>query len=191
MALRHNHYDAAFEDFLRRNRMPHVVVDEQRRALLQQASLKSMDFIVHSPVGHNLLVDVKGRRFPSGGEQGRHTWENWATDDDLDSLLQWERVFGAGFRAILVFAYDVIDARYHSQFDFLFEFRERFYSFYGVWVDEYQAAMRVRSSSWSTVTLPLAEFRRLRRPIQDFLFPGVDAAPAGLQSECESTSRDT
>jgi glutamyl-tRNA synthetase len=31
------------------------------------------------------LVDVKGRRFPSGDEQKQY-WKNWSTRDDLRSL---------------------------------------------------------------------------------------------------------
>jgi hypothetical protein len=91
MAKRTNHYDVAFEEYLRNLRTPYVAVDETRRALLSQASLKSMDFIVYSVRQRNLLVDVKGRRFPSGGESQNHQWENWATGDDLDSLLQWHK----------------------------------------------------------------------------------------------------
>ena len=75
MAQRSNHYDAAFEAYLRQLRTPHVVVDETRRALLQQASLKSMDFIVYSARKPNLLVDGKGRRFPSGGATNRHKFQ--------------------------------------------------------------------------------------------------------------------
>jgi len=173
MAQRSNHYDAAFEEFLRGRRAPHVVVDEQRRALLCDASLKSMDFIVYAPQRINLLVDVKGRRFPSGGEAGSsgsgHKWENWATQDDLDSLTQWERVFGPGFRAAFVFAYHVLDPRWLGELDDPFRFRNRVYAFYGVWADEYRQRMRERSASWETVSLPSAEFRRLRRPIAEFL----------------------
>lgn len=175
MALRHNHYDAAFEAYLRDQRIPHVVVDEQRRSLLQSASLKSMDFIVHSPAGKNLLVDVKGRRFPSGGEKGAHTWENWATEDDLASLQHWQVVFGSSFRAVLVFAYDIVQPRFLPRFESTFAFRDRHYAFYGVWVDEYEASKRTRSASWLTVSLSTAEFRRLRRPIAEFLVPS-DAA---------------
>ena len=99
MALRWNHYDVAFEAFLRERRNPYVSVDERRRALSEDATLKSLDFIVYSAAGRNLLVDVKGRRFPSGrGSRGQY-WENWVTEEDLDSMLRWERVFGDGFRA--------------------------------------------------------------------------------------------
>jgi hypothetical protein len=169
MAQRHNHYDAAFEQFLRTARTPYVAVDEQRRALLQEASLKSMDFIVYSRRRPNLLVDVKGRRFPSGGEGGGHKWENWATGDDLDSLLEWEQVFGDGFRAALVFAYHVVDPRLRTEFPAPFEHRQRLYAFYGVWVDEYRDAMRTRSASWETVSVPNRVYRELRLPITEFL----------------------
>ena len=149
-------------------------MDEQRRALLCDASLKSMDFIVYAPDRVNLLVDVKGRRFPSGGEGGGspgsgHKWENWATQDDLDSLTQWERVFGPGFRAALVFAYHVLDPRWLGELEEPFRYRNRVYAFYGVWADEYATVMRTRSPSWETVSLPLREYERLRRPIEELL----------------------
>jgi hypothetical protein len=41
-------------------------VDETHRAMLDDAPVKSLDFIVHGPGGVRLLVDVKGRRFPGG-----------------------------------------------------------------------------------------------------------------------------
>ncbi|MGE3315135.1 MAG: HYExAFE family protein [Planctomycetaceae bacterium] len=169
MAIRSNHYDVAFEEFLRQGRTPYVAVDEQRRALLRDASLKSMDFIVYSQQRPNLLVDVKGRQFPTGGESGGHCWENWATEDDLTSLMQWEQVFGPGFRSILVFAYHILDERRASELGPHFEFRDRRYSFFGVWAEEYRKVMRTRSTSWETVSLPVREFRQLCSPIHEFL----------------------
>ncbi len=169
MAQRSNHYEMAFEAYLRGNRAPYVSVDEKRRSLLREASLKSMDFIVYSNRPHNLFVDVKGRRFPSGGKSNRHKWENWATEDNLDILLQWELVFGAGFRAVLVFAYHVIDLRCLDEFERCFRHRNRVYAFYGLWADQYRAEMRTRSRGWETVTLPGGTFRRLRAPIEEFL----------------------
>ena len=169
MAKRSNHYDAAFEQFLRIERVPHVVVDEQRRALLQDVSLKSMDFIVYSQRSRNLLVDVKGRRFPSGDEASPHKWENWATADDLASLLRWQEVFGGDFRAMLVFAYHVVDDRWLRDFESPFVFRRRNYAFFGVWADEYSNEMRRRSPRWDTCSLPSRVYRQLRAPIHEFL----------------------
>lgn len=169
MAIRANHYDAAFEAFLRTRRTPYVAVDEQKRALLEHSSLKSMDFIVYSPQAHNLLVDVKGRRFPSGGSDAGHKWENWATAEDVPALLRWQQVFGNGFRSILVFAYHVVHDRARDEFERLFAFREKTYAFYGVWADEYRQAMQTRSASWQTVSVPSRVFRELRTPIEHLL----------------------
>src|SRR5579872_4744451 len=123
MAQRGNHYDAAFEAFLRTRRTPYVAVDEQRRALLEQQSLKSMDFIVYSPRAANLLVDVKGRRFPSGDPESGHRWETWATAEDLPALLKWQEVFGKDFRALLVFAYHIVSEVERAKFEDLFLYR--------------------------------------------------------------------
>jgi hypothetical protein len=180
MALRSNHYDRAFEEFLRARRIAYVSVDEQRRALLEQASLKSMDFIVYAAGRQNLLVDVKGRKFPSGDvEAGRgHKWENWATAEDIPALLAWQEVFGSHFRALLVFAYDVGPA-HRGTFEDLFVWKGRDYAFFGVWADEYRDAMKVRSPRWETVSLPSREFARLRWPIRSVLPTPEPLASAG------------
>jgi len=169
MALRSNHYDAAFEAYLRQERRPYVAVDEARRALAAGTSLKSLDFIVYSVRGRNLLVDVKGRRFPADSTGSRHRWENWATEEDVDSLLAWERLFGQDFRSLLVFAYDLEEGQTPCGHPRVWSFRRRTYAFYGVWVDDFAGVMRSRSPSWETVSLPSREFARLRRPIDELL----------------------
>lgn len=165
MAKRTNHYDVAFEQFLRQLRRPYVSVNETRRALVRDASLKSMDFIVYSGRTVNLLVDVKGRRF----ERGRRGWDSWTQAEDADSLLQWERVFGDGFRGLLVFAYDLASWKDNAAHPLVWEIRGHHYAFYGVWADEYVQAMKVCSPGWRTVDLPAADFRRLRRPLLELL----------------------
>ena len=76
MAKRSNHYDVAFERLLRLVRRPYVSVNENRRALIRDSSLKSMDFIVYSQQTDNLLIDVKGRRF-------QRAWDNWTMQEDV------------------------------------------------------------------------------------------------------------
>jgi hypothetical protein len=168
MANRANHYDAAFEEYLRGQKVPYVAVDETRRSLFDESSLKSPDYIV-SPPGHNWLIDIKGRKFPSGGEPPSHVWENWATRDDIDSMLRWQEVFGvgAGFRAMLVFAYHVLDARWLWQFDrrSRWEHKGASYAFYGVWVDDYEERMSERSRQWGTVSLRKRAYEELRFPL--------------------------
>ena len=111
MAKRHNHYEAAFEELLRAERLPYVAIDEKRRSLAPDGpSLKSADFLV-SPAGEvNWIIDIKGRRFPSG-KTNKQYWRNWSTRDDLRSLAEWARHFGPPFTPALVFAYHVTEDR--------------------------------------------------------------------------------
>ena len=165
--LRSNHYDAAFEAWLRLHRIPYVAVDERRRALLTQQSIKSPDFLVQSPSLGRIVIDVKGRKQLSGMQRRR--WENWATADDLASLQEWEQIFGAEFKSLLVFAYDLAEEDDSTDQPEMLRFREKAYAFFGVWARDYQQAMRSRSSRWDTVWLPSAAYRALRFPLTQFL----------------------
>ncbi len=60
MAQRDNHYEAAFEEYLRLRQVPYVAVDEAKRSVTGDGSMKSLDFIVSSSTGLTWLVDVKG-----------------------------------------------------------------------------------------------------------------------------------
>ena len=75
MAKRDNHYEAAFEAYLQDRRVAYVAVDEQRRSRIAAGSLKNVDFLVSPADGVTLLVDVKGRRFPSGVSHPQY-WRN-------------------------------------------------------------------------------------------------------------------
>ncbi len=176
MPHRYNHYDQALEAYLRHRRRPCVAVDESRRALAASASLKSPDFVVSAGEGQQWLIDVKGRRFPTGGPGG-HLWENWVTRDDIDSLLSWEAAFGGHFSGMFLFAYDLADDKAASHHEEVWEFRNRKYAFYVVSVRDYSRVMRPRSVSWQTVSLPAAQFRRLRIPLTRLLASGTGNVP--------------
>ncbi len=167
MANRDNHYEAAFEAYLRSRGLPYVAVDEAKRSVLDnRESIKNLDFIVSQPGACTWLVDVKGRRFPSAEDQ---YWKNWSTRDDLVSLAQWESLFGENFRGLLVFAYLIVGDRAPLPAEQLFEFREALYGFVGVTLADYTAHCRQISPRWDTVAMPTADFRRLARAI-DTLF---------------------
>jgi len=170
MAKRDNHYEAAFEEYLRARGVPYVAVDEARRSLLaNRESIKSLDFIVSSPGPAVWLVDVKGRRFPSGDEQSRHYWKNWSTRDDLESLAQWESLFGENFRGLFVFAYHIVGDRAPLPVEQLFDYQSGVYAFVAVGLAEYAARCHPISPRWDTVAMPTDEFRRLARPVEEFL----------------------
>jgi hypothetical protein len=169
MANRDNHYEAAFEAYLRSRGVPYVAVDEAKRSVFSDgASIKSLDFIVSSPSGATWLVDVKGRRFPAGEDQKQY-WKNWSTRDDLDSLAQWERLFGETFRGLFVFAYDVLGDRAPLPAEQLFEFRGSLYGFVAVRLADYADSAHQISPRWDTVAMPTADFRRVARPLEELL----------------------
>jgi hypothetical protein len=166
MANRENHYEAAFEAYLRSRLVPYVAVDEARRSCWSEGSIKSLDFIVSPPGRASWLVDVKGRRFPSG-EQKQY-WKNWSTRDDLLSLAQWERLFGEQFGGLFVFAYNVVGDRAPLPADDLFEFRGGVYAFIGIRLNEYARHARPISPRWDTLAMPTGQFRQLAAPIDRF-----------------------
>ena len=178
---RDNHYEAAFEAYLRARRLAYIAVDESRRSLVADGSLKSLDFIVSPPGRTSWLVDVKGRRFPSGDEQKQY-WKNWSTRDDLRSLAAWQAHFGADFCAALVFAYLLVGGRSPLPREQLFEFRGAHYGFVGIRLADYVPHARPLSDSWDTVAMPVGQFRRAARPVDAMLSesPALTAAAAPI-----------
>jgi hypothetical protein len=181
---RSNHYESAFEAYLRGRRLCYVAVDEARRSLLDDGPVKSLDFIVYGPEGAKLLVDIKGRRFPGGSpEKPRRVWQNWAMADDLDGLARWSERFGDDYRGLLVFVYHILPSvELPLGTVDLWEWRGRRYLLRAVPADDYRRHMKVRSPSWGTVHLPGAVFRELVRPFCDFTHPAPLAVGGGATS---------
>lgn len=172
---RDNHYEAAFEAYLRARRWPYIAVDEARRSVVEGGSLKSLDFIVSTPGDFSWLIDVKGRRFPSGDEQKQY-WRNWSTRDDLRALAAWQRHFGPAFRPILLFAYHLVADRSPMPRDQLFTFRGAEYAFIAIRLDDYVPHARPLSDRWDTVAMPTALFRQSARPFDDLIASTIAAS---------------
>lgn len=191
MAQRRHHYEQAFEHYLRARRVPYVSVNEARKALLPEwprdrepgsdgraggEAIKSFDFVVYGEP-ENLLLDVKGRRVARSLRGGRGQapprplrppprgrLESWVTQDDVDSLRRWERLFGEGFAAAFVFLYWCDEQPPDALFQEVFEHRGRWYALRAVMLREYEASMRTRSLRWRTLHVPAAAFERISRP---------------------------
>lgn len=176
---RHHHCELAFEEHLRRLRLPYVAVDEARKSLLPPESgcdaIKSFDFLVSLP-DRRLLIDIKGRklRMSRSGKVGK--LENWVTRDDLRSLARWEEIFGPGFRAMFVFAYWSDTQPPDGEFDHLMQHRDRWYALRCVERGAYEAQARTRSPKWETVDLDAQVFSRLATGLTD--------APARPSARC-------
>ena len=168
MANRANHYEAAFEAYIRGLRVPCVAVDEAKRAFFGDGGVKNPDFILYPRWGTNLVVEVKGKRGKNA--RGRRPWENWVTTDDLDGLGLWQEMFGPGFRALLVFAYAEPGQPFPLPIENgAFAFRGLEYRFWGVGLDDYIAHLRSRGPAWKAVAMARAAFRRRVRPLLEWL----------------------
>ncbi len=187
MALRRFHYDAAFERYLRRRQIPYIAVDEAKRAIVKNdpgsgpapsfvsgpIKLKSFDFVVYSRHNDNLLVEVKGRKLGGCGpaRNGKRAgyFDNWVTRADIESLLRWERLFGAGFRAAFAFVYWCQAGSNRTPGHEMFQSVNRWYTLVVVTVSDYQTHIKPRSRSWQTVDIPAARFAALAKPMTHLL----------------------
>ena len=68
---------------VRASGLPHVVVDEAKRALFRSAKLRAFDLIVYAETGPNWLVYVGPRR-----------------KTVVEAMRGWEASFGDGFKAL-------------------------------------------------------------------------------------------
>ncbi len=172
---RDNHYEAAFEAFLRDRGAAVVPVDEAKRNQLDDENTKSPDFLVVGPGDVRLVADVKGRRFPGGtAAKPRMVWQNWCDQEDIDALDRWAARLGTGFRGVLAFVYHVLPrVALPADTPDLFTHRDRVYLARGVSAADYRAAMAPRSTRWGTVHLPAAAFREAVRPFSHFLTPAT------------------
>ena len=173
MAHRNIHYEAAFEDYLRAKGWPYVAVDEAKKAIFAGAAIKNFDFLVYSESGRNLLVDVKGRKFPDGvrglKRGASRAWENWITRQDVEGLGEWEKVFGRDFTAVLIFAYWLQGPPQRAPFQDVHLFRQKHYAFVGISLGDYVAVAKPRSAKWQTITVPSAEFAKAVADVASFL----------------------
>ncbi|WP_337177459.1 HYExAFE family protein [Paludisphaera sp.] len=175
MANRSNHYEAAFEAYIRALRVPCVAVDEAKRAIFGDGGVKNPDFLLYPRFAENLVVEVKGKR--ARDRRGRRDWENWVTTDDLDGLVRWGELFGPGFRPILAFAYAEAPMEFGlPRHDGAFEFRGLAYRFWAVGLDDYLAHLRSRGPAWKAVAMARRAFRRRVRPLSEWL-PMLPEAP--------------
>lgn len=191
VAQRVLHYEQAFEAYLRQRRVPYVSVDDARKSLLPEpghsrltapgkgptgadVTLKSFDFVIYGDA-RNLLVEVKGRKIVRSSTAGaaRETFprpaisrlQTWVMREDVESLQQWEALFGPGFEGVFVFMFWCDGEPPQPLFEDIFDFKGRWYAVRVVDVTSYAASMRVRSVRWQTVHLPSAVFDRISGPL--------------------------
>lgn len=167
-----NHYEAAFGQWLAENRVQHIGVDQTRRCRFARDRLKSFDFVLYPSGQRLLLAEIKGRGFSGSVLRNLSGLQNWVTREDIRGLLQWQQIFqrqDPAADAILVFAYDLRLVDVETDGAETFEYGHRRYAFYGVRLEDYARNMTCRSQRWQTVMLPVKPFRKLAKPIRQWL----------------------
>ena len=163
-----NHYERAFENWLKDNRIEYVAEYQHERATFQDVEIKSFDFLLY-PHSRPIIVEVKGRMFKGTHLTKMTGFECWVTTEDVDGLLTWQQLLGKDYRAIFVFAYKME----HVDVDFngrdAFDFDANKYLFYCVTLEDYRKYMKRRSPKWQTVTLPADKFRQCAKQLGEFL----------------------
>ena len=122
---------------------------------------------------NTIIAEVKGRLFKAATFAGLTSLECWVTTDDIEGLVQWQRVFGSNHTIAFVFAYKIENV--DVDFDGLnfHHYADARYVFFTIALDDYRKFMKVRSPRWKTVTLPADKFRKHAVQMQNLLFNGT------------------
>ena len=103
-------------------------------------------------------------------------FESWVTEDDVQGLAQWQRLFGADFQATFVFVYCLRQQPPDALFAEVFPFGERWYVLREAPLEAYRREMVPRSARWRTVHVPAEAFMRLSRPFSVRPAPAAESA---------------
>jgi len=169
-----NHYERAFENWLRDHRVRYVRSDEHKRLGPPSESVKNFDFLLYPRADRKVIAEVKGRTFTGASLADLTGLECWVTADDIESLQVWRQALGPDHEAVFVFAYRV--ARMDVDFDgyeALSVGADR-YVFFCIRLDDYVRHMKGRSPKWHTVTLCADDFRQWATDLASFLLPSND-----------------
>ena len=111
MVKRTNHYDVAFEEYLRGTCTPYVAVDEQRGAA--SPTPRSSRWISSSRRQRSRIYWSTSKAEIPVGRRGRGVrpkWENWATEDDI-TACSLATSLRQRFSLDAAFAYEIVDPR--------------------------------------------------------------------------------
>ncbi len=148
-----NHYEKAFESWLKDNGVQYLAVDQQKRAAFSKSKIKSFDFLFYTPDSNAYIAEVKGRKFTSKTFTAFGSLPNWVTVDDVKGLENWVDIFGKRYQGLFIFVYNLENIDVDADGREIFEYRDKRYVFMAVTLDDYREGQTVRSKKWGTVHL--------------------------------------
>jgi hypothetical protein len=154
-----NHYERAFESWLKDNGVQYLAVDQQKRAAFARSKIKSFDFLFYTQDSNAYVAEIKGRKFTSKTFTAFGSLPNWVTADDVKGLENWVEIFGKKYRGLFVFVYNPENIDIETDGREIYEYRGDRYVFMGVLLDDYKKGKTVRSKKWKTVHLSAEYFK--------------------------------
>jgi len=156
-AIGGNHYERAFESWLKDNGIQYLLVDQQKRAAFSKSKIKSFDFLFYTPDSNAYITEIKGRKFTGKTFTAFGSLPNWVTIDDVKGLENWIKIFGGRYQGLFVFAYDLENIDVDTDGRKIYEYLDGRYVFTAIRLSDYQRGATGRSKKWETVHLS-AEF---------------------------------
>jgi hypothetical protein len=155
-----NHYEQAFQSWLKDSGIRYIVIDQQRRAAFARTRVKSFDMLIYPAATKDVLIaELKGKKFTGQTLAGLSGMQNWVTMEDIRGLKTWEEALGEGHKGVFVFVYELVQFDVDLDGREAFEFDGRRYVFFCVRLEDYLSWMTVRSTQWRTLFLPAKGFR--------------------------------
>lgn len=155
-----NHYERAFEGWLKENGVGYLAIDQHKRASFSRSKIKSFDFLFYSADMRAYIAEVKGRKFSGKNFSAFGNLPNWVTDDDITGLQNWIEIFAGQYMGLFVFAYDVMNIDVETDGREIFEYQGKRYVFTAVRLRDYLAGATVRSIKWKTLHLSAEYYKQ-------------------------------
>ncbi len=152
-----NHYEKAFESWLKDNGIQYLLVDQQKRTAFSRSKIKSFDFLFYTPDSRAYIAEVKGRKFSGKTFTAFGSLPNWVTSDDIRGLENWVEIFGGRYQGLFVFTYELENIDVDTDGREIYEYLGRRYVFVAIRLRDYKKGAAKRSEKWQTVHLS-AEF---------------------------------
>ena len=155
-----NHYEKAFEGWLKDNGIGYLAIDQHKRAAFSRSKIKSFDFLFYSADMRPYIAEIKGRKFSGRNFAAFGNLQNWVTDDDICGLENWIKIFRGQYLGLFVFAYDLANIDVETDGREIFEYRGKRYVFTAVRLVDYLQGATVRSIKWKTLHLSAEYYKQ-------------------------------
>jgi len=154
-----NHYEKAFESWLKDNGIQYLAIDQQKRAAFSRSKIKSFDFLFYTQDSKAYIAEIKGRRFTSKAFTAFGSLPNWVTVEDVRGIENWVEIFGKKYQGLFIFVYNLENIDVDADGREIFECRDKRYVFIAVTLEDYKKGQTVRSKKWKTVHLSAEYFK--------------------------------